>query len=248
MNEKQKRIDAAIRAGFEKIVAEHGMDACRVTITGRGLTPEEAIGNTRRKDYPILTGKEVMLQAECSGSLGQSFTDAPSTFEGSLQEVMALDMEHDPHARGLYFAAMNAVMRHLGLIEHTVHCRTEEPVECAGLCLEQLKREHAGKKIALVGYQPSLFEALSGEFPLRVLDLNPANVGQERFGVTVEHGIDDYESVVEWADLILCTGSVFCNGTMDRYIDIGKPVIFFGITASGAGHILGLKRMCPKAG
>nr|WP_314461232.1 hypothetical protein [uncultured Clostridium sp.] len=30
----------------------------------KSLSPEEAIGNTRRKDFPILAGQEVMLWAE----------------------------------------------------------------------------------------------------------------------------------------------------------------------------------------
>jgi uncharacterized protein (DUF4213/DUF364 family) len=247
LSQSSKKIYEEIKAGFEKIVNEHKLDCHEISISSQGLSPEEAIGNTKRKDYPILTGKEVMLQAEYRGFHGQSFTDSPATFSGSLAEVLAMDMVNDPHARGIYFAAMNAVMKSLGLIEHTIHCKTEEPVECAKHCLAEFKAKHQGKKIVLVGYQPSLFEALAADFELRVLDLNPANVGKNCFGVVVEHGINDYQAAIDWADLVFCTGSVFCNGTMDLYLDIKKPVIFFGITASGAAHILGLERFCPLA-
>lgn len=245
MTPKADYIYKTIQNGFEYIIRKYSLNAFKVSIKSRGLSPEEAIGNTKRRDYPILTGKEVMLQADCKGALGQAFSEAPSDFNGSLQEIMEMSLS-DPHARGLYFASMNAVMNHLGLIKHTVHCRTHELIECADCCLDFLKKEYAGQKIALIGYQPSMFEVLSENFPLRVLDLNPVNVGQKRFGIVVEHGIDDYEKVVlDWADLVLCTGSVFSNATMDKYIDIGKKVIFFGITASGAGHILKLNRFCP---
>ena len=60
-----------------------------------------------------------------------------------------MDILSDEHARGLIFASMNAVMRRLGLIEETVHCRGDDPPKCAVLCLDHLLKEHAGKRIAL---------------------------------------------------------------------------------------------------
>ncbi|MDK2966933.1 DUF364 domain-containing protein, partial [Lacrimispora sp.] len=202
--------------------------------------------NTRRKDFPILTGREVMLQAEYQGAKGQAFTDAPSEFKGTLREILALDLDKDLHSRGLFIASLNAVMAKIGLIEHTVHCRTEEPENCAGEILDIVKRDYKDRKIALIGYQPSILEALSKDFTVRVLDLNPKNVGQTRYGIKVEHGIDDYKEVVlDWSDVVLCTGSTLCNGTIVQYFDIGKEVIFFGITVAGAAKLLGLKRLCP---
>ena len=85
---------------------------------------------------------------------------------------------------------------------------------------------------------------MAENFELRILDLNPANVGQTRYGVTVEHGIDAYEDAVAWADLIVCTGSTLANGSIVRYMDIGKEVVFYGTTLAGAAEILGLKRAC----
>lgn len=54
-------------------------------VTCRALSPEEAIGTTRRKDFPILTGKEVMLQAQVGDGRGQVFTSSPSMFDGTLE-------------------------------------------------------------------------------------------------------------------------------------------------------------------
>ena len=191
-----------------------------------------------------------MLRAEYRGAYGQAFTDAPADFQGTLRQVMDMDIVRDPHARGVYFAAINAALRYLKLIDHTVHCRTEEPVECAVSYIPYLKERFPGARIALIGYQPSILEALSREPSLetRALDLNPGNVGETRFGIEIGHGIKDYEdTVLNWADLVLCTSSVFCNATMDRYIDIGKPVLFFGITGAAAIYLLGLDRYCPKS-
>ena len=110
-----------------------------------------------------------------------------------------------------------------------------------------LKENYGSPKILQVGYQPAIFQNLAENFEMRILDLNPENVGTEKYGVTVEHGIDAYEDALAWADLVLCTGSTICNGSVVRYLDIGKDVIFYGTTLAGAASILGLKRGCFEA-
>ena len=101
------------------------------------------------------------------------------------------------------------------------------------------------QRIGLIGYQPALLDMLShSEYEVRVLDLNPANIGQERYGVPVEDGAKAQKSVIDWADMILCTGSTLCNGTIVDYLDIGKEVLFFGITIAGSAPLLGVKRVC----
>ncbi len=242
----QEELMDLLKLKFQTLVEENRLAMDEVHIRSKSLTPKEAIGDTKRKDFPILTGQEVMLQAEYQGAKGQAFTDAPSEFKGTLRDILNLDLTYDLHNRGLFIAAMNAVMAKLGLIDHTVHCRTEEPEKCALEILEYAKKNYETKKIALVGYQPSILEALSRDFSIRVLDLNPKNVGQIRYGIKVEHGIDDYKEVVlDWADVVLCTGSTLCNGTMVHFLNIGKEVLFFGITAAGAAKLLGLNRFCP---
>jgi uncharacterized protein (DUF4213/DUF364 family) len=230
--------------GFRRIVAERGIESDTIHIVSRALSPEEAIGITERKDYPILAGREIMLQAEYMGAKGQAFTDAPSVFHGTLAEVLALDLAGDTHARGLFIASMNAVMKKFGLIENTVHCRGEEPEICAKEMKDVLHARYDNPKVLLVGYQPALLDVLSKMFKLRVLDLDPENIGQERYGVRVEDGAEDFEDATGWADLILCTGSTLSNGSITDYIGIGKEVVFFGTTVSGAAKILGLKRLC----
>ena len=248
MTQKAHHIYEEIQSRFLDLLEKYQIDTGEMILTSKGLSTEEAIGITERKDYPILTGMEIMLQAEYKGSFGQAFTDAPSEFHGSLADILKMDLCRDAHARGLYFAAMNAVLKHLGLIGHTVHCRTKEPAECAPKYIKWMKQQYSAKKIALIGYQPSLFQTLSDDpdLTVRCLDLNPDNVGQIRFGVKVEHGINDYsDAVLDWADLVLCTSSVFANATMDYYIAIDKPVLFFGITGAAPIYLLGLSRYCP---
>ena len=236
-----------LKSRFEQVLSENNIGNENIRVICKALSPEEAIGRTTRRDFPILTGKDIMIQAEFRGCRGQAFTEAPLEFQGNLYDVLHMDLVNDSHARGLYIAVLNAVMSFLGKCRGTVHCRTQGPELCAKDMLAWLRRNYAEKKkIALVGYQPALLEMLSkSEYEVRVLDLNPANVGAERYGILVEDGVKDYEAVVkEYADLILCTGSTLCNGTIINFLDLGTETVFFGMTISGTAELMGLKRAC----
>lgn len=225
----------------------HTMRAESVAVVCRALTPEEAIGHTRRKDFPILQGKDVMIQAEFRGFHGQAFTDAPALFTGTLAEVLNMDIAREPHARGIFIAVLNAVMASLDRCRGTVHCRTDGPELCAKDMRGFLEETYPDRRrIALIGYQPALLDMLvhSG-YEIRVLDLNPANIGQTRYGVIVEDGQAACTAVIHGgADLILCTGSTICNGTIVDYLEADTEVLFFGTTLSGAAALMGLRRIC----
>ena len=47
-----------------------------------------------------------------------------------------------------------------------------------------------------------------------MLDLNPDNIGKVKDGCPVLDGEADRQAVVDWAGLVLCTGSTLCNGTI----------------------------------
>lgn len=236
---------AELKRRFSSLLAERGLLTEQVKLTAKSLTPEEAIGVTKRRDYPILTGRDVMVQAECGGCPGQAFTEAPSSFEGTLAEVCGMDIEGDAHARGIFIASLNAVMCRLGLACRTVHCRNDGPERCAELAEERIRREYGRPRIALIGYQPSLLAELAKEFPLRVLDLDPKNIGRLSSGVTVGDGGDAQlrKEVCSWAELILCTGSVVCNGSIVNFLDYGN-VLYYGTTLAGAAALMGLPRLC----
>lgn len=237
-----------LKQELERLVRLHHLNESPILLKSRGLSPEEAIGNTRRRDYPILAGKEIMLQAEFGTSLGQAFTDAPSDFCGTLNELLALDPENDVRSRGLLVATLNAVMRHTGDIDHTVHCRNDDLELCAEAHAAHIREHFGTPRITLIGYQPALTARLSRDFPLRVLDMNPQFVGSVKSGITIEHGEHSYrDAVLDWPELVLCTGSTLCNGTFVNFVDIGRPVIFFGISGAAAARIFDLPRFCPKS-
>ena len=233
-----------LREALAAALRENGLEAEQISIEVRGLTPEQAIGHTQRTDFPILTGKEVMLMAEFRGAKGQAFTDAPARFEGSLADILGLDLQKDPHGMGLFVATLNAVMKYLGRADNTVHCRDGGPEICARHMVDWVAQRYGAPKIALVGFQPALIGALSQRFSLKVLDLNPENIGKVKDGCPVLSGDKDRQGVIDWADLVLCTGSTLCNGTIVDYLELDKEIVFFGTTLAGAAPILGLKRAC----
>ena len=60
-----------LKEALRDAIARHHLDERSISLKSRGLTPEEAIGRTARTDYPILNGREVMLQARFGEALGR---------------------------------------------------------------------------------------------------------------------------------------------------------------------------------
>ena len=234
-----------LRLRFMKLLTEEGILGEQVVINTKSLTPE-AIGITKRKDFPIITGKDVMVQAECMGSLGQAFTDAPSAYRGTLEEICSLDLADDPYSRGLFIAALNAVMKHSGRADCTVHCRNEGPESCAMDVVRYISEHYGRPAIALIGYQPAMLEQLAKEYDVRAADLSPANIGQKRFGVLIEDGRipETSQSLCRKADLVLCTGSTVCNGSIVDFLPFKEKILFYGTTLAGAAPLMGLPRLC----
>ncbi|MHB9944035.1 hypothetical protein CF095_01255 [Clostridium botulinum] len=232
-----------LKERLKNIVLENNLFEDQVFITTKSLNPKEAIGETKRKDFPILNGKENMIEAKFKGSTGQAFTSSPSIFQGSLSEVLTLDLNND-YNKAIFIATSNAILKYLGLIESTVHCKNEEPELCGEKHLNYLKEFYSDSKIALVGFQPSILEHIKDNFHVRVLDLNADNIGKIKYGTLIEDGKKDYQSVIDWADIVLCTGSTICNGSIVNFLNLNKKVIFYGTTIASAAYILGLKRVC----
>ncbi len=67
-----------IKEKFCQLIKEDDVWSSQINVVNiRPLTPQEAIGNPERDDFPLLKGKEVMIQADFRGSRGQAFTDMP---------------------------------------------------------------------------------------------------------------------------------------------------------------------------
>ncbi|MBP2655720.1 MAG: hypothetical protein H6Q73_3289 [Firmicutes bacterium] len=211
-------------------------------VSARDLTAEEAIGKPDRDDYPLITGKEVMMEARFQNGIGQAFTDQAGNFAGTLGEVLQLPLTTN-FRRAVFVATLNAVLRSLDQVSATVHCKDKEPANCAKQLPEYIETNYGRPNIAFVGLQPGLIQALvEAGFNLRVTDLNPDNIGQIRCGVRIDNAAQNAENV-HWADIVLSTGSVLVNDTY-RELEQGKPVIYYGVTAAGLAKLFDLPRIC----
>ena len=86
-------------------------------------------------------------------------------------------------------------------------------------------------------------EKMSKVFEMRVLDLDPDNIGKTLRGAKIL-GAEATNESVDWADLLVVTGSTISNDTIGRFLT-DKPVIFFGTTVSGAASLMGWERFLP---
>lgn len=227
------------RYAFKGIVDEYNIHEMPVTVRAADFDGSQP------------GGREITLIAEYKGAAGEcstSFVRSAEPFEGTLSQVLAFDIENDPYGRGIYTAVANAVMNKYKVADDCVSCPEEKEGECASHIVHHYKRHNGRVNVLLAGYQPRMLEALAAEFPVRVLDLNPENIGQTRFGVTIEHGEEDFTDAVKWAEVILCTGSALSNGTLVKYINLPKDVSFYGTTIASCARVFQLRRMCPYSG
>ena len=51
-------------------------------------------------------------------------------------------------------------------------------------------------------------------------------------------------AVCDWADLVLCTGSTVCNGSIVNFLHLKDKILFYGTTLAGAAALMGLPRIC----
>lgn len=228
---------------FKKLVEDNGLLNEEVKITGRTLTTEEAIGNTERKDFPIIKGKEKLLEADFRGAKGQAFTDMPNNFQGNLKQIVEMPLETNFNT-AVYIATLNAVCRYLKITDKTVHCKDGEPESCASELVEYIKNKYGNPKIALIGFQSAMLENLAKNYKVRIVDLDSNNIGKVKYNVMVEDGSKPIDDLLNWCDIVVATGSTIANKTITNLL-LDKPAIFFGTTLAGAASLMELQRFCP---
>jgi len=231
-----------IKERFFNLIKEKDLMSSKIeVVSARTLTPQEVIGKPERDDFPLLKGKEVMLQADFKGSLGQAFTDMPGNYSGILNEIFDISLD-DNFERAIFISTLNAVLRYLNYISKTVHCKDKEPGECAAHLVDYVKERFGNPRVAFIGMQPAMVEALAANFKIRVTDLNPNNVGQQKWGVLIEDAAHTKE-ILSWADVILATGTTVVNDTLTPLL-IEKPIIFYGVTIAGVAYLKGYEQYC----
>ena len=223
--------------------------ALEVAIDSRALTSEEAIGHPDRDDFPLLRGKEVLLQAELDGALGQAFTADPIAYHGSIRNLLTIPDDR-PGTHALLVSSLNALLNKLGKVGHTVHCINHEPEACAEHISQYILEKHGLCNIGIIGYQPAILEhciQVFGPSRVSITDLNADVVGTVRYGVKVMDGLSDTKTLVDFADVLLVTGTILANGTyLDVLGEVGeKTHYFFGTTCAALAYLNNMNRLCP---
>jgi len=242
---------AELKKALNDIAVENGLMESEVNITAKILTPEEAIGKTERKDFPLLQGKESLIQADFKKALGQAFTDVPKTFRGKLKEILKLRLM-DNGERALFVATLNALMRYVDIASGTIHCKDKEPELCAKEMVRTVIDKYSSDvRIGIVGFQPAIIDNFSrrlSEGNLNVTDLDRDNINRIKYGVSIWDGKEMTEELFKTCDVILATGSTIVNDSLSQLISLSdkyqKPLYLYGTTIAGAGRILNLKRLC----
>lgn len=243
-----------LKTGFIDLSKKNDLWESEVNITAKILTSEEAIGETERKDFPLLQGKEFLIQANFKNALGQAFTDAPGNFKGKLKEIFELELT-DNSNRALFIAALNAVMRYMGRAEKTIHCKNNEPEVCAREIVRTIIDKYSADiKVGIVGFQPAIIDVFSKNLTaqnLKVIDLDENNINKKKYGVLIWDGRKMKDELFKISDVILATGSTIVNDSLSQLISLSekyqKPLYFYGTTVAGAARILNLKRLCFQA-
>ncbi|MCP4725589.1 MAG: hypothetical protein GY863_11160, partial [bacterium] len=115
---------------FAELISSENLEDIDVSVHVKTLTPEEAIGNPERRDFTIIIGRERVIEAQVRSAKAQVFTDSPGEYEGKLSDVLKIPLSSN-RERAIFIAALNAVLKYLGVVEKTIHCRDEDPENCS---------------------------------------------------------------------------------------------------------------------
>jgi hypothetical protein len=239
-----------VRKKFSALIKKYELGGESVVVKIVPLSAEQAIGKPKRDDFPILKGKEVVIEAQFSESFGHAFTSQPGEFRGTINDIKDLDLDTD-QSRAAYICTLNAVMAHLGMVTGTRHCRDDEPERCGKCIAEALIGRFGMRKVGLVGLQPAILENLVKTFGadnVRCTDLNPDNIGSNKFGIIIQDGMIENPALVEWCDVVMITSSALVNNTFgdirEEALSAGKHLITFGVTGAGICKLLDIERIC----
>ena len=228
-----------LKEALGKEIQEHNLSGQNISVRCKALSAKEAIGTPEHDDYPIIKGKEVMVEAVFKGAKGQAFADEFENADYSVDDLLKIDLNSNK-SRASFISGLNAVYRYLNLCDKTIHCKDAEPKECADKVSEFIGSR---KNVFLVGHQPRFLEMLVKQYNVRVVDMDQDNIGSDVFGTTIEPP-EMTPDAVKWCDLIFATGSTIVNGSITNFVNKDKPALFYGVTISAAAKILNLQTYC----
>ncbi|MBT3168443.1 MAG: hypothetical protein HN952_05200 [Candidatus Cloacimonetes bacterium] len=237
------------RKYFFKIVQNYNLEKENILVLANPLSAEEAIGKPGRRDYPIIEGKERILEAKFIDAKGHAFTDSAKEFSGNLQQILELSLDSNQN-RAIYTAALNAVLNYLKIAKGTVHCKNDKPEKCAKDISKNLFEKYGKIKVGLIGLNPAIADELIdtfGEKNVMITDLNKDNLNKKRIKILDGHKFNQY--LIESVDVVVMTGTIIVNDSFEcllkKIISLKKDYYVFGVTAAGMCNIFNFNRLCP---
>ena len=202
-------------------------------------------------EYAIARGKEYMMECKLSNVKAQVFTSKPFIGSMSIGEVLDLDLNSIVN-RSIFYCALNAVLRYLGLIKGTIHCRGEEPVKCAGMISKEIWNKHGDKPLLIIGYQPAIVREVVDRFSkVFVTDMDPVNIGKRINNVVVMDSSIELD-LIDQVEIVLITGSSVINSTFwsiyDRIMEKKRIIYLYGVSGAGVSYLLDIPRLCYYSG
>ena len=228
-----------LRDALRNAIKQHHLSGLNISVRCKALSAHEAIGRPEHADYPIIKGREVMVEAVFEGAKGQAFTDEFEQVDYLVEDLLTIRLNSNK-TRATFISGLNAVFRYLNLCDKTIHCKDKEPVDCARHLSDAIG---TFKKVLLIGYQPRFLEVLAAGYSTRVVDMDQDNIGVNIGNVMIEPP-EMTADAIQWCDVIFATGSTLTNGTITDFLHQAKPVIFFGVTIAAAATILNLNKYC----
>jgi len=239
------------KAKLSKLIEEHNLQDTDISVLVKTLTPEEAIGEPGRRDFPIILGKERVIEAQLLTTKAHAFTDSPGEFIGKLSDCVNIPLTSNKN-RAIYIAVMNAVLRYLNITDKTIHCKDNDPELCAAEIAETILNKFGKIKVGLIGLNPAIAEMLVKTFNkenILITDLNRQNINTSKFGVQIWDGKTKTEELIMHSDVIVFTGTTIINGAFDTILDFiqkyRKDYYVFGVTGAGICSLMHYNRICP---
>jgi hypothetical protein len=236
---------------FSKLILKSNLQDAGITVRVNTLTPEEAIGRPDRDDFPIIVGRERVIEAQISSDKGHAFTDSPTEFSGKLGDIFEFNLVTNQE-RAIFIAALNAVLKHMKIVEKTLHCKDEDPENCAKEISAHILKILGKVNVGLIGFNPAIAENLIEAFGvdnIKISDLDNGNINEYRWGVKIWDGNKMTEELIRQSDIILLTGTTIINDTIDNIMKLvqkyDKEYIIYGMTGAGVCELMNLDRICP---
>ncbi len=231
--------DEIVRNIIYSIVEEKGISLDTEVICSSVCGKELGL---KDKDFALVRGPEILLTCKVLDCIGQAFTVAPKNYRGRLGDILKLNLDNIFN-RGIFYATITGLLKCLGMVSRSIHCRDIEPMKCGIDLSNKLFYSKGYSPVLHIGYQPTHVEWLFYRLKNNILvtDLRSDNIWRKKKELTIYDGLNNsvYTALV---NTILVTASSIVNNTFwdifSKAIMLKKDIIVYGVSGIGFLYII----------